>query len=44
LSWVYLTADSESTSSSWYRAPLWGSMTRFYPYPFFSDSCLVFFL
>jgi hypothetical protein len=24
LSWVYLTADCQSTSSSWYRAPLWG--------------------
>jgi hypothetical protein len=29
LSWVYLTADGQSTSSSWYRAPLWG------PWPYF---------
>jgi hypothetical protein len=25
LSWVYLTADDQSTSSSWFRSPLWGS-------------------
>jgi hypothetical protein len=34
LTWIYRTsmADSRSTSSS---------MTRFYPYPFFSDNCFV---
>jgi hypothetical protein len=29
LSWVYLTADGQSTSSSWYRAPLWGPLPDF---------------
>jgi hypothetical protein len=29
LSWVYLTADGQSTSSSWYRAPLWGPWPDF---------------
>jgi hypothetical protein len=29
LSWVYLTADGQSTSSSWYRAPLWGPWQDF---------------
>jgi hypothetical protein len=38
LSWVNLTVDGQSTSSSWYRAPPLGPMTRFYPYPFFSDN------
>jgi hypothetical protein len=40
-SWVYLTADGQSITSSWYRAHLWGPMTRFYPYHFFSDNCFV---
>jgi hypothetical protein len=29
LSWVYLTANGQSTSSSWYRAPLWGPWPDF---------------
>jgi hypothetical protein len=29
LSWVYLTADSQSTSSSWFRTPLWGPWPDF---------------
>jgi hypothetical protein len=29
LSWVHLTADSQSTSSSWYRAPLWDPWPHF---------------
>jgi hypothetical protein len=29
LSWVYFTADGQSTSSSWYRAPLWGPWPDF---------------
>jgi hypothetical protein len=29
LSWVYLTADGQSTSSSWHRAPLWGPWPDF---------------
>jgi hypothetical protein len=29
LSWVYLTADGQSTSSSWYRAHLWGPWPDF---------------
>jgi hypothetical protein len=41
LNWVYLTADGQSTSSFWYRAPLWGPWPDFYPYPFFSDNCFV---
>jgi hypothetical protein len=30
LGWVYLMADGQSTSSSWYLAPLWGPLP-FYP-------------
>jgi hypothetical protein len=29
LSWVYLTADGQSTSSSWYRAPPWDQWPDF---------------
>jgi cleavage and polyadenylation specificity factor subunit 1 len=29
LSWVYLTADCQSTSSFWYRDPLWGPWLDF---------------
>jgi hypothetical protein len=29
LSWVYLTADNQSTRSSWYRALLWGPWRDF---------------
>jgi hypothetical protein len=40
LSLVYLTADGQSSSSSWYQVPLWGPC----PDPFFSDrgNCLLF--
>jgi hypothetical protein len=37
---VRLAADSQSTSSSWYRAPLWGTRTRFYLF-FSFDSCFI---
>jgi hypothetical protein len=29
LSWIYFAADGQSTSSSWYRAPLWGPWPDF---------------
>jgi hypothetical protein len=38
LSWVYITADGQSTSLSWYRAPLWGPWPDFI-LPIFSDNC-----
>jgi hypothetical protein len=38
---VRLAVNSQSTSSSWYRAPLWGPWPDFYPYSFFGDNCFV---
>jgi hypothetical protein len=29
-SWVYITAEGQSTSSSWYRAPLWSPWPDFF--------------
>jgi hypothetical protein len=44
LSWVYLTADAQSTSSSWYRALLWGPWPDFILILSLATIALLFFL
>jgi hypothetical protein len=44
LSWAYLTADSQSTSSSWYRAPFWGPWPDFIRILYLVTIALLFFL